>query len=452
MIEAGLRGVAATTVSILDRLKREEEAQRLAAETARRERDTRERTYLEQIDPRMRKLVALLEETVRTLLNLKPAIHACMNIPGYGDLAAQPMWNYQFDHERRHRGWALKLTWTWRVDPTRSPVVRAETAARCKALLAAFRSHQLAGIKEEARNRAGDEIVMATFHARGLIRASFEATISAEDPVLRMVFSNTSWLGSSQRQVHWVHIDEALFDKLVRFLLREDDSLFTEEFDSQREIEAASARLQDDCPQITELERIEPQAPAIPVAPPAELPSTAAAPTSAPPPPEPDSMDDVLSAIPDPTAALIAALGSDDTDAGASALSMDDWASPKPAAAAPPAERPQQAMGSAPATTAESPTANAPAAPAPARTTAAIDDFEPLTRTEAALITKLRRKLSGQAPATAPAARAEAASSAPTTPEVAPTAHQQLDASAFRRRMSGMLSKLREGDVDKAGD
>lgn len=451
-------------MSILERLKREEQAQRLAAETARREREARERTYLEQIDPRMRRLVELLEETVRTLINLKPAVRAYMNIAGYGDLVAQPMWNYQLDHERRHRGWALKLSWTWRVDPTQSPVVRAETAAKCKALTAAFRSHQLAGIKEEARNRAGDEIVMATFHARGLIRASFQASISAEDPVLRMAFSNASWLGSSQRQVHWVHIDEALFDKLVRFLLREDDTLFTEEFDSRREIEADSAQAQGHSPQAAQAETVEPEAPAIPLAPPVELPSTAASTASEPPPAEADSMDDVLSAIPDPTAALIAALGSDDTDASGSALSMDDWSpaasAPAAAIAAQPAQEPASPPPQPPPEPEPAATGGAsPPAPPASRsvapgTTGPVDgDFEPLTRTEAALIAKLRRKVSGQAPVAAPSnppaaapapAKPAGASPPPDKTDAAAQQNQRLDAAAFRRRMSGMLSKLRE--------
>jgi hypothetical protein len=447
-------------VSFLDRLKREAEEQRLAAEAASRERDERESTYRREVDPRMRSLVQYLEGVVRTLIELKPSFRAYMNIAGYGDLAAQPMWDYRLEHERRHRSWVLKLNWTWRVDPEKSPVVRAETAQKVKALISAFRGHQLGGVKEELRNRTGD-IVVASFHARGQIRASLEAQISADDPVLRMVFTNASWLGTSRRQVPWENIDDELFDKLARFLVREDDTLFTEEFGTRpREAgEAQPAPANASRPATSnfadEIEEFASFTAATSKPTPSQQPTEPAAP----------SMDDILGAIPDPTAALIAALGIEAAGPEVSALSADDWATPAqptadpapgpaPAVDAPtPPAAPMPAAGeAAPSADPRSPPAPPRAAPSPTSD----DDFEPLTRTEAALIEKLRRKASasfgttapgtatppvtaaGSAPAPAPA---EAAAS-----DVAPTENQKLDAAAFRRRMSGMLSKLRDDE------
>ena len=46
---------------------------------------------------------------------------------------------------------------------------------------------------------------------------------------LRLMFENASWLGSSRRQVPWEQINDGLFDRIARFIVREDDSLFTEE-------------------------------------------------------------------------------------------------------------------------------------------------------------------------------------------------------------------------------
>ncbi len=445
-------------VSFLDRLKREAEEQRLAAEAASRERDERESTYRSEVDPRMRSLVQYLEGVVRTLIELKPSFRAYMNIAGYGDLAAQPMWDYRLEHERRHRSWVLKLNWTWRVDPEKSPVVRAETAQKVKALISAFRGHQLGGVKEELRNRTGD-IIVASFHARGQIRASLEAQISADDPVLRMVFTNASWLGTSRRQVPWAHIDDELFDKLARFLVREDDTLFTEEFGTR-------PRVAEDAP-----------APAADAARPAasnftnELDEFASftaaaskpAPKAKPTEPAAPSMDDILGAIPDPTAALIAALGLEGAGPEVSALSADDWNNS--AAPTPPVGSPAAPPAPTPVAPAEPPVANAPAEaapplnpastpapPRPAPASTSDDDFEPLTRTEAALIEKLRRKANASFAAPAPGA-APASPPAPAAPgdsaaggDDAPTENQKLDAAAFRRRMSGMLSKLREDE------
>ncbi len=442
-------------MSILDRLKQEDEAQRQAAEAAARERDTRERTYRDQVEPRMGRLVQHLEETAKTLISLKPAIRNCMTVAGYGDVTVQPLWDYRLEHERRRREWVLKLSWTWRVDPAKSPVVRVDSGAKCRALIAAFRTHQLSGVSEEARNRAGDEIVVASFQARGLIRASLETAISVDDPVLRMAFTNASWLGTSQRQVPWVHLDDELLDKLVRFLVREDDTLFTEEFTARREIEELPATPTVETPTRPKPAPIEAESFELPVPPAAPAASESPA-------PEPTSMDDVLGVIPDPTAALIAALGIDDTSPEASALSMDDWSRP----AAPPAMPvpDQAAQGPTPPQSPLSPrqpadyTGGPPAQSAtrpvqPGATTPVSDDFEPLTRTEAALMAKLRRKASGAvnvapqatAPATpAPSPEPAGASAPPGNADPAALENHRLDATAFRRRMSGMLSKLRE--------
>jgi hypothetical protein len=462
-------------VSILERLKQEDAAQRQAAEAAARERDARERTYRDQIEPRMSRLVQHMEETARTLISLKPTIRNCMTVAGYGDVTVQPLWDYRLEHERRRREWVLKLSWTWRVDSARSPVVRVDSGAKCRALIAVFRTHQLSGVREEARNRAGDEIVVASFQARGLIRASLETAISVDDPALRMTFTNASWLGTSQRQVPWLHMDDELLDKLVRFLVREDDTLFTEEFTARRETEElpaspaveAAARPR---PAPIETESFEvPMAPAAaqPAAPAAEQAAAPAASES--PAPESTSMDDVLGVIPDPTAALIAALGIDDASPEASALSMDDWSRPAPTPAMPVPD--QAAQRTAPPRSPLSPRRPAdytggPPAPSasrpvqPGAATPVGDDFEPLTRTEAALMAKLRRKASAAAPGApqattpatpAPSPEAAAASAMPSNAAAALENHR-LDAAAFRRRMSGMLSKLREDGSSEGED
>jgi hypothetical protein len=60
--------------------------------------------------------------------------------------------------------------------------------------------------------------------------------ISAEDPILRLSFENTNWLGASRRQLPWDELDDSLFDRIARFIVREDDSLFMEELpDALRE-------------------------------------------------------------------------------------------------------------------------------------------------------------------------------------------------------------------------
>lgn len=215
-------------MSLLERLKREAEQQKAAQEAEARVREERDRIYLGEIDPRMKSLVEYLEGLLHTLQQLKPQVYVKLPIQGYGDLAALPLFDFKFNADRRYRSWLLELDWTLRVDPERTPVVSANTATRVRALSDAFRALHLGGVKELRRNNS-QEIVEASFHARGHIKANMKATISQDDPVLRLSFTNVSWLGTSRRQMPWQQIDELLFDRLGRYLAREDDSLFTEE-------------------------------------------------------------------------------------------------------------------------------------------------------------------------------------------------------------------------------
>ncbi len=222
-------------MSLLDRLKREGDQQRAQQEAVTRERDSRDALYKEEIEPRMKALVTYLEALVATLNEVKPVVVVKMPIAGYGDLGAQPVWDFRIDHDRRYRNFVVSMDWTLRVDPEHTPVVRAEGVTKIKTLTAAFHKFHLGGVKEEKRNKSG-ELLIASFHARGHIKARLEAKISADDPLLRMTLSNVSWLGSSQRQFIWQQIDDDLSDRIARFIVREDDSLFTEELnDSLRQ-------------------------------------------------------------------------------------------------------------------------------------------------------------------------------------------------------------------------
>ncbi len=215
-------------VSFLDRLKREADQQRLQAEQAAAERDQRESRYRTQIEPKMKALTAYLEGLASTLREVKPPIVIRMAIQGYGELCLVPYWDYKVEHERRHRSFAATMTWSLKVDGERTPVVRADGVTRVKTLTSIFRQYHLGGIKEEKRTPQG-ELSCATFHARGFVKARMEATVSAEDPILRLMFENASWLGASRRQVPVEQLDDDLFDQIARFVVREDDSLFTEE-------------------------------------------------------------------------------------------------------------------------------------------------------------------------------------------------------------------------------
>jgi len=200
-----------------------------------RERDERDARYLGHIEPRMKSLTTYLEGLTATLNEVKPPVVVPMTIPGYGGISALPVWDFKVEHERRYRAFLISMHWMLRIDPQRSPKIRVEGPARISTLTQTFRQHHIGGIKEIERSPKA-ELLVADFHARGYIKSSMKGQISAEDPILRLSFENTSWLGASRRQLPWNELDDSLFDRIARFIVREDDSLFMEELpDALRE-------------------------------------------------------------------------------------------------------------------------------------------------------------------------------------------------------------------------
>lgn len=449
--------VTQSAVSFLERLKREADQQRAQAEMAQRERDQRDSIYKQQIEPRMLELTRYLEGLVATLMEVKPAIVVKMPIQGYGDLAAQPYWDYKIDHERRHRAFVINMTWTLRVDPERTPVVRADNVTKVKTLISVFRHNNLGGIKEEKRTPQG-EIMVATFHARGYIKASLQAQISAEDPILRMSFNNASWLGTSRRQLPWEQINDSLFDKLARFLVREDDSLFTEEVTGElrqklgREPETAQTRTEPVAPApAAPAPRAETPVPAKPAVLDADLAAELSrfqVQGNVPPPPV--QMDGGVIQI-DESKLGIAAMADELEDSGffkprdlSKLVVTPDAQAPAAAPVATPAALPTTpAPPKAPVVAApQVPAAAVPVAPRPA-----VAAPPRVTPPPAAPAQPARPAAAAPAPVTAspaPVAAAPAAATAESSEDV-----KEREAALFRLRVRAMMAKLRGDGSDK---
>lgn len=464
-------------MSFLERLKREADQQRQQAEQAAREREELETRYRTQIEPRMKALTQYLEGLAATLLEVRPAFVVQMPIQGYGDLCTVPFYDYKVEHERRHRSFVISMTWSLRVDPERTPAVRADNVTRVRTLTNLFRHHHLGGIKEEKRTPQG-EISVATFHARGFIKARLQAQISAEDPVLRMVLDNASWLGSSRKQVPWERIDDALFDRIARFVVREDDSLFSEELP-----EELKQKLRREPPPATSPAPAPAAAPGIqPMArpEPAPVPSQSL-PPAAPPPmpvaPEPEVVLGVGSFVPSVIPAPAPVSADDVIEFDESKLGLDKFADveesfgafsldmPKAAPAAPaspsvtapapgaPSPAPPVAQRPVPApaqTPVVAPLVAARPAPAPASAQPPSAPSAAMPRTAAPAV----QTLAVPAPATpAPPAAGTTVAAAPAPPEAgsAEANDSEREAALFRLKVRAMLARMRTNDEPGKG-
>lgn len=459
-------------MSFLERLKREADQQRLQAEQVAREREALETRYRTQIEPRMKALTQYLEGLAATLLEVRPAFVVQMPIQGYGELCTVPFFDYKVEHERRHRSFLVTMTWSLRVDPERTPAVRADNVTRVRTLTSLFRQYHLGGIKEEKRTPQG-ELSAATFHARGYIKARLQAQISAEDPVLRMVLDNASWLGSSRKQVPWERIDDALFDRIARFVVREDDSLFSEELPEElkqklrREQPAAAATPAPAAADPVILATAHSPAPPE-VQPPVA--QTLPGPVSAPPEPEPPSLATatfVPGVIPAPAPVSAvdviefdeSKLGLDRFEDADESIDGFSFGSPRsltpvtpPAAAVPPVPSPavpapQVASGPAPAVAPRQPTGRpatqppVPAVPVPGPTAAA-------ARAPAAPAAPLppRPAAAPAVPVAAPLPPAQDAMPVAPEPDSAQSADAEREAALFRLKVRAMLARMRTNE------
>ena len=81
----------------------------------------------------------------------------------------------------------------------------------------------------QPRKDAAGELVGATFRAKGRIALSASFHADAENGVLRMSFSHFDGFDTIVRTVAAGEVDEALYDQIGRFIVREQNTLLRED-------------------------------------------------------------------------------------------------------------------------------------------------------------------------------------------------------------------------------
>ncbi|MBK8067373.1 MAG: hypothetical protein IPK27_07020 [Rhodanobacteraceae bacterium] len=116
------------------------------------------------------------------------------------------------------------MTWSLRVDPERTPAVRADNVTRVRTLTSLFRQYHLGGIKEKrtAGRALGGDFPRPRLHQGAPAGADFRRGSGIAHGAGQCELAR-----SSRKQVPWERIDDALFDRIARFVVREDDSLFS---------------------------------------------------------------------------------------------------------------------------------------------------------------------------------------------------------------------------------
>lgn len=215
-------------MSLIDRLSKEAQKARESRELTERERLQREQNYQNVLQGRMMALHEYLEQLIAHLKELQPSINLNYQLSAYGDLPAVMLHEYKLEAERRMLSYVINIAWRARVDNERCRELKASGHTRVRQLIDQFRALHLGGISEIKQGAAGGDLLSATFHPKGFIHISMRAILHAHDPVLRLSFENLDTLGTTHKQFPGEEVDDNLFDRIGRFLVREDNALIME--------------------------------------------------------------------------------------------------------------------------------------------------------------------------------------------------------------------------------
>ncbi len=215
-------------MSLIDRLNKEAQKARESRELSERERLEREQNYQSVLQGRMMALHEYLEQLIAHLKELQPSIGLNYQLSTYGDLPALMLHEYKLEAERRMLSYVINIAWRARVDHERCRELKASGHTRVRQLIDQFRALHLGGISDIKQGAAGGDLLSATFHPKGFIHISMRAILHAHDPVLRLSFENLDTLGTTHKQFPGDEVDDNLFDRIGRFLVREDNALIME--------------------------------------------------------------------------------------------------------------------------------------------------------------------------------------------------------------------------------
>lgn len=214
-------------MGLLDDLENEAQRRKAEADRAIEVKTERETAYRTVLEPGLHKLRAYLAELVEKLKVLQPKIAIRHNLPGYGDVVAYVEHEYELREARQPSSLEVTLSFAAVIASSECPNVQIEGAARVRAVAALFQRHRLGG-PLAARNDATGEMVGATFKAKGKIPllASFSSDTASGQ--LRMSFSHFDDLATAVKSIPPERVNEALFDEIGRYLMRESTDLMRE--------------------------------------------------------------------------------------------------------------------------------------------------------------------------------------------------------------------------------
>lgn len=215
-------------MGLLDDLEQEAQRLRDGVGDAERLKQQREEAFRTRLDPGMNALHDYLGKLTKNLALLKPRKTFALPVFGYGDVVFQVEHEYDLKLNAQAAAKEIRLSFPCPVVTEECPTVEVQGAAKAKAVASAFQRAQLGGVQEAKKDASGD-VVAATFRAKGKIISVATFNADADSGVVRMTLANFDQIGGTQTKTFQPdQFNEALFDEIGRYLVREPNGLFKE--------------------------------------------------------------------------------------------------------------------------------------------------------------------------------------------------------------------------------
>lgn len=214
-------------MNLLDQLEQQARERREHEERQAALADERSEFYKTNTAPAMRSTFEYLKKLSEHLEFLDHRQVVSYHVPHYGDVeaAVDPEFTVALSTEKGKRS-EIKVVATGHIDRARSPEVTLNQH-QCDALDAFIREYSLHGEKRALKSPSGEE-VGATYRIHGKILLLGTIRANFADDHIEMEFVNYDGLKQHRRRADPQVVNEEFLDKLGKFLIGEDLSLFSE--------------------------------------------------------------------------------------------------------------------------------------------------------------------------------------------------------------------------------
>ncbi|MEM9533523.1 MAG: hypothetical protein AAGA23_21560 [Pseudomonadota bacterium] len=214
-------------MSLLEQLERQARERREQEEKETAEATEKSEFYRAHTAPAMRQTFEYLKKLSKHLEYLDHRQTVSYHVPHYGDVKAEiePDFTVALSTEKGHRS-EIKITATGHIDRAKSPETTLNQQ-QSEVLDSFVRDYSLHGEKRVMK-AAGGEPVGATYRIHGQILLLGKIKASVKNDYIEMEFVNYGGLSQHRRRADPRNVDDDFLDKLGKFLVGEDLSLFAE--------------------------------------------------------------------------------------------------------------------------------------------------------------------------------------------------------------------------------